>query len=80
MLICRSTAAKVSLVGSPCLVLQHTPGKSRLESATLSWCLPAGDGQRVLGVDDVLLLGDTQSRRGHRIAAHQICGEKGERG
>lgn len=41
--------------------------------------VPAGDGQRVLGVDDVFFLSDTQSRRGHRIAAHQICGEKGDR-
>lgn len=67
----------VSLVGSPCLVLQPSPGKSR--QGHTCWCLPAGDGQRVLGVDDVLLLGDAQSRRGHRIAAHQICGEKGDR-
>lgn len=36
MLIAGSTAAKVSLEGSPCLVLQHSPGKSSLDRATLA--------------------------------------------
>lgn len=80
VLICRCTAGRVSLVGSPCLVLQHSPGRTSLGRATLACALPAGDGQRILGVDDVFLLGDAKSRGGHRIAAHQICGKKGERG
>lgn len=70
----------MSLVGSLCLVLQHLLRKSSLGRVTLAGALPAGDGQRILGVDDVFLLGDAKSRGGHRIAVHQVCGEKGERG
>lgn len=69
-----------SLMSFPCLVLQHLQGTSSLGRAVYVCSLPAGDGQRVLGVDDVFLLSDAKSRGGHRIAAHQICGEKGEKG
>lgn len=53
---------------------------SSLGRAVYVCSLPASDGQRVLGVDDVFLLGDAKSRGGHRIAAHEIWGEEGQKG
>lgn len=77
MLICRYTAVKIPLTGSPCWVL--TSYEWSISGVVLACTVPAGDGQRVLGVDDVFFLGDAKSRRGHRIAAYQICGERGDR-